>query len=89
MASALEALEKEFNVHHYWEADDKDAFLAAHSTTRFVGATGNAKLDAAMMDHELLNYHPLENTATTTIRSADLVVFIRSCGHEPRIVAVG
>ena len=46
-------------------------------------------LDAAMMDHELLNYHPLENTATTTIRSADLVVFIRSCGHEPRIVAVG
>jgi len=50
MASALEALEKEFNVHHYWEADDKDAFLAAHSTTRFVGATGNAKLDAAMMD---------------------------------------
>lgn len=49
----------------------------------------NVVLDAAMMDHDLLNYHPLENTATTTIRSADLVAFIRSCGHEPRIVAVG
>lgn len=45
-------------------------------------------LDAAMMAHELLNYHPLENTATTTIRAQDLVAFIRSCGHEPQIVAV-
>jgi Ala-tRNA(Pro) deacylase len=49
----------------------------------------NVVLDAGMMAHELLNYHPLENTATTTIRAADLVAFIRSCGHEPRIVAVG
>lgn len=48
----------------------------------------NVVLDAEMMAHEFLNYHPLENTATTTIRSADLVAFIRSCGHEPRIVAV-
>ena len=31
----------------------------------------------AMMAHEFLNYHPLENTATTTIRAADLVAFIR------------
>ena len=48
----------------------------------------NVVLDAAMMAHELVNYHPLENTATTTIRSHDLVAFIRSCGHEPRVVAV-
>jgi Ala-tRNA(Pro) deacylase len=48
----------------------------------------NVVLDAAMMAHELVNYHPLENTATTTIRSADLVAFIRSCGHEPKVVAV-
>ena len=48
----------------------------------------NVVLDAAMMAHRLLNYHPLENTATTTIRSADLVTFIRSCGHEPQVVAV-
>jgi Ala-tRNA(Pro) deacylase len=45
-------------------------------------------LDAQMMRHELLNYHPLANTATTTIRSCDLVKFIRSCGHEPNILAV-
>jgi Ala-tRNA(Pro) deacylase len=46
-------------------------------------------LDAAMMQHRLLNYHPLRNDATTTIGAADLIKFIRSCGHEPRIVAVG
>ena len=46
----------------------------------------NVVLEAAMMAHELLNFHPLENTATTTIRSADLLAFIRACGHEPRVV---
>lgn len=48
----------------------------------------NVVLEAAMMAHEVVNYHPLENTATTTIRPADLLRFIRACGHEPRIVAL-
>jgi Ala-tRNA(Pro) deacylase len=45
-------------------------------------------LDADMMRHERLNYHPLENTATSNIAREDLIKFIRACGHEPRIVAV-
>ncbi len=45
-------------------------------------------LDADMMRHERLNYHPLENTATTNIAREDLVRFIRACGHEPRVMAV-
>jgi Ala-tRNA(Pro) deacylase len=45
-------------------------------------------LDADMMRHERLNYHPLENTATTNMAREDLVRFIRACGHEPRIIAV-
>ena len=45
-------------------------------------------LDKPMMEQALLNYHPLSNDATTTIHAADLLAFIRSCGHEPRIVAV-
>jgi Ala-tRNA(Pro) deacylase len=45
-------------------------------------------LDADMMRYERLNYHPLANTATTNIAREDLVRFIRSCGHQPRIVAV-
>ena len=52
------------------------------------GRRVNVVLEAAMMAHEQLNYHPLQNSATTTIGAADLVAFIRACGHEPRIVAL-
>jgi Ala-tRNA(Pro) deacylase len=45
-------------------------------------------LDEALMRHERLNFHPLENTATTTIASADLVGFLRATGHEPKILPV-
>lgn len=43
-------------------------------------------LDRALLDCELLNYHPLTNDATTTIAAADLPRFIEACGHEPRIL---
>jgi len=43
-------------------------------------------LDKAMLEHDLLNYHPLTNTATTAVAAADLVRFIRSCGHDPLIL---
>ena len=43
-------------------------------------------LDKTMLEHDLLNYHPLKNTATTTLAAADLVRFIRSCGHDPLIL---
>ena len=42
-------------------------------------------LDAAMMEHATLNYHPLVNTMTTSISSEDLVKFLESSGHVPRI----
>jgi Ala-tRNA(Pro) deacylase len=45
-------------------------------------------LEKRMMEEELVSYHPLRNDATTTLKPADLVTFIRSCGHEPRIVAL-
>lgn len=45
-------------------------------------------LEERMMRESLLNYHPLSNDATTTIKADDLLSFIRSCGHEPRIVAL-
>ncbi|WP_158812746.1 prolyl-tRNA synthetase associated domain-containing protein [Methylocapsa sp. S129] len=46
-------------------------------------------LDAAMMAHERLNFHPLVNTRTTGLASADLVKFLRATGHEPVVVALG
>jgi Ala-tRNA(Pro) deacylase len=42
-------------------------------------------LDSAMLNHELLNYHPLVNTMTTSIPRDGLVMFLKACGHEPRI----
>lgn len=43
-------------------------------------------LDAAMMRHEVLNFHPLINTMTTSIAASDLVIFLRATGHTPRIL---
>ncbi|PTW63381.1 Ala-tRNA(Pro) hydrolase [Breoghania corrubedonensis] len=45
-------------------------------------------LDAQMMTHDRLNYHPLSNDATTSIGREDLLAFVRACGHEPQIIAV-
>ena len=46
-------------------------------------------LDAAMMRHERLNFHPLVNTRTTGLASADLAKFLSATGHEPLVVALG
>jgi Ala-tRNA(Pro) deacylase len=45
-------------------------------------------LDAAMMAHQTLNFHPLANTMTTAIGRDDLIGFLRATGHEPVIIAV-
>jgi Ala-tRNA(Pro) deacylase len=44
-------------------------------------------VDAGLIESAEVNCHPLVNTATTTIASADLLAFLRATGHEPRIVA--
>jgi len=67
--------------------------VPAGSVTPFAVINDSARrvtviLDADMMGHERLNFHPLENTATTNIARGDLVRFIRACGHEPRILAI-
>jgi Ala-tRNA(Pro) deacylase len=46
-------------------------------------------LDEGMMRHDRLNFHPLVNTRTTGLKSADLVKFLRATGHEPAIAALG
>lgn len=43
-------------------------------------------LDAALLEGELVNGHPMVNTATTTIRTGDLLAFVRSTGHEPTVL---
>ena len=43
-------------------------------------------LDAGLFQHEIVNFHPLENTATTAISSRDLLRFARAAGHDPLII---
>ncbi len=45
-------------------------------------------LDATMMAHPVLNFHPLVNTGTTTISREGLLTFLEATGHSPRIEAV-
>lgn len=52
------------------------------------GQRVTAVFDAAMMDHDVLNYHPLKNDATTSIASSDLISFAKACGHDPLVLAV-
>ena len=45
-------------------------------------------LDAAMMANEVLNFHPLVNTGTTTISREGLLKFLQATDHPPRIKAI-
>jgi Ala-tRNA(Pro) deacylase len=45
-------------------------------------------LDAALMRHPVVNFHPLRNTMTSGISRDDLVTFLRATGHEPQILAL-
>lgn len=42
-------------------------------------------IDAALIAHDPINFHPLENTATTAISPDDFMIFARACGHEPEV----
>ena len=56
---------------------------SARSTTR--PARVNVVLDAGLMEHAVINCHPLVNTMTTSIARDDLVKFLEATGHTPRI----
>ena len=61
------------------------------SVTPFALANDRAQrvavvLDRGMLEHDPLNYHPLENDRTTAIAPGDLLRFIAACGHRPRLV---
>ena len=57
-------------------------FALINDTTHQV----NVVLDRKMMEHDVVSYHPLVNTATVTLTPDDLLKFISSCGHESQII---
>lgn len=42
--------------------------------------------DEALLEHDIINAHPLTNDATTSIGRDDLLRFVRATGHEPLIL---
>lgn len=45
-------------------------------------------LDAALMAQERCVFHPLCNTRSTVLATGDLVRFLKSTGHAPRVMAL-
>lgn len=43
-------------------------------------------LDKRMLDLSPLNYHPISNEMTTAVTPDGLMAYIRSCGHDPKVV---
>ncbi len=42
-------------------------------------------LDTSLMEHDIINCHPLVNHMTTSVKRDDLVKFLEATGHKPRI----
>ncbi|MEP3889151.1 MAG: prolyl-tRNA synthetase associated domain-containing protein [Hellea sp.] len=40
-------------------------------------------LDKALLNHDIVNFHPLLNDATTAISSEDMIKFAKATGHDP------
>jgi Ala-tRNA(Pro) deacylase len=43
-------------------------------------------LDREMLEHEPLNFHPLDNTKTTAISTEGLLRFLQATGHDPEVL---
>ncbi len=63
--------------------------VTAFGVVNDTGGKVKAILDEELMQHDVVNAHPLVNTATTSIAPGDLVRFMRETGHEPVILKVG
>jgi Ala-tRNA(Pro) deacylase len=46
-------------------------------------------LDTDMMKSEFVNFHPLRNDASTTLKTADLLKFIKAQGYKPLLEDCG
>jgi Ala-tRNA(Pro) deacylase len=68
--------------------------LTPGSVTPFGLMNDTARRVTVVVDEDLpksewVNFHPLHNAASTTLRSADLLRFMRALGYEPVIVDCG
>ena len=50
------------------------------------GGAVQTVLDKALLDHDPLNFHPLDNARTTAIAPGDLPRFLEAVGHPPLVL---
>ena len=50
------------------------------------GGKVKAVIDERLARHAVINAHPLANTATTSIRTPDLLAFVAATGHEAHVL---
>ncbi len=62
--------------------------VTAFAVINDTGGQVKVVFDQALMAYDSVNCHPLENTATSNIARHDLLRFIRSTGHDPRVMAL-
>ena len=90
------------SIHQLIGASGRVSFGRAEALAELLGVTpgavtafgaindtqGRVKIivDAGLAAEPLINAHPLVNTATTTISSADLLAFIKATGHDPLVL---
>ncbi len=53
-----------------------------------VNARVSVVVDEPLLRHAQLNFHPLENTATSIIARDDFLAFLRHAGHDPAILPI-
>lgn len=59
--------------------------VTAFALINDVEARVHMVLDSALFEHDIVNFHPLANNATTAIASNDLLRFVRATGREPLV----
>jgi len=45
-------------------------------------------IDERLTQHDIVNFHPLLNDATTAISSQDMIKFVKAVGHDPIIMDI-
>ncbi|QPC90025.1 prolyl-tRNA synthetase associated domain-containing protein [Mesorhizobium sp. INR15] len=91
-------------IHHLIGASGKVSFGKPEMLLELLGVTPGAVtvfglindtghrvkivLDQALMEHAVINAHPLTNEATTSIAASDLIRFVEATGHDAVILKV-
>jgi Ala-tRNA(Pro) deacylase len=52
------------------------------------GGVVRVVLEKRMLEHRLLNFHPLDNSMTCSVSRGDLIRFLEAENHPPKIVAL-